>query len=138
MALRNIYLTEPDLVRLRGLVEARIGFNERDRDSLESLQGQLDHAEVVAPTAIPRYVVTMNSTVRLKNLETAAEESYTITFPSEADVTRRTISVLAPMGTAVLGCQVGDAVEWNVPGGLKRWRIQEVLYQPEASGHYHL
>jgi regulator of nucleoside diphosphate kinase len=91
----------------------------------------------VAPTAIPGHVVTMNSTVRLKDLESGEEGSYTIAFPSDADVTKGTVSVLAPIGTAVLGSQVGDAVEWNVPGGRKRWRVQEVLYQPEAAGHYH-
>ncbi len=90
------------------------------------------------PAAIPHDVVTMNSTVRLRDEETGQEESYTIAFPSEANMARKTISVLVPIGTAILGCKVGDVVQWSVPGGMKRWRIEEIVYQPEAAGHYHL
>ncbi len=138
MALRNIYITEFDLERLKGLVDAGIRFRERDREHLESLQHQLDQAQIVDPAAIPHDVVTMNSTVRLRDEETGQEESYTIAFPSEANMARKTISVLVPIGTAILGCKVGDVVQWSVPGGMKRWRIEEIVYQPEAAGHYHL
>ena len=136
--MRNIFITAYDLARLQDLVQARSGRPGRDRDSVDRLDHLLVHAHVVHPTEIPCNVVTMNSTVRLCDLDQGREDAFTVAFPSEADIAMGAVSVLAPMGTAILGGKVGDAIEWDVPGGLKRWRIQEILYQPEAAGHYHL
>jgi regulator of nucleoside diphosphate kinase len=132
---RDIYITDYDWTRLRELLEVGISFAERDRQSLEALQGELDRAQIVEPTAVPHDVVTMNSRVRLTDVETNGEQVYTVVFPSEANVEQRKISVLAPIGTAILGYRVGDTVEWRVPGGVKRLRIDEIVYQPEAAGH---
>jgi regulator of nucleoside diphosphate kinase len=138
MEARDIYITEYDLTRLKELLQVGISFAERDRESLESLQGELDRAHIVEPTAVPHDVVTMHSRVRLKDLETNEEMLYTLVFPSEANVEQRKISILAPIGTAMLGYRVGDEVQWRVPGGMRRFRIDEILYQPEAAGQYHL
>jgi regulator of nucleoside diphosphate kinase len=138
MESRDIYITDYDLTRLRELLQVGISFAERDRQSLETLQGELDRAHIVEPTAIPHDVVTMNSQVRLTDLETNEEQVYTLVFPSQANLEQRKLSVLAPIGTAILGYRVGDRVEWRVPGGLKNYRIEEVLYQPEAAGQYSL
>ena len=138
MELRDIYITKYDLTRLRELLQVGISFAERDRQSLESLQDELDRAHVVEPTAVPHDVVTMNSRVRLKDLETNEEKVYTLVFPSEANLEQQKISILAPIGTAILGYRVGDAVEWRVPSGLRKLRIEEILYQPEAAGQYSL
>ncbi len=138
MELRDIYITTSDLTRLRELLQVGISFAERDRQSLESLQDELDRAHVVESTAVPHDVVTMNSRVRLKDLETNEEKVYTLVFPSEANLEQQKISILAPIGTAILGYRVGDAVEWRVPAGIKRVRIEEILYQPEAEGQYSL
>lgn len=89
-------------------------------------------------TAIPHNVVTMNSRVRLKDMETDEEKIYTLVFPSDADIERYRISILAPIGTAILGYRAGDTVDWLVPAGKRKVRIQEILYQPEAAGHYDL
>jgi regulator of nucleoside diphosphate kinase len=62
----------------------------------------------------------------------------TLVFPDDADIDQNRISVLAPIGTAMLGYSVGDAFEWQVPAGLTRFKVKEILYQPEASGDYHL
>jgi regulator of nucleoside diphosphate kinase len=64
--------------------------------------------------------------------------TYTLVFPSEADIKQRKISILAPIGTAILGYQVGDTVIWQVPAKQRRIKIHRILYQPEASGDYHL
>jgi regulator of nucleoside diphosphate kinase len=80
----------------------------------------------------------MNSRVRLKDLETNEEKVYTLVFPSEADLSQQKISVLAPIGTAILGYRIGDTVEWRVPAGVKNMRIEDILFQPEAEGHYQL
>ena len=134
MELRDISITEYDLRRLKELVQVGISFGERDRESLEKLQNELDRAHIVDPTAVPDDVVTMNSRVRFKDLDTNQDKVYMLVFPSEAKLELQKISVLAPIGTAILGCGVGDTVEWRVPSGIKRVRIEEILYQPEAEG----
>lgn len=135
---RDIYITEYDLSRLKELLQVGLSFAERDRESLERLQEELDRAHIVEPRAIPHDVVTMNSRVRLKDLETNEEKAYTLVFPSEADLSQQKISVLAPIGTAILGYRIGDSVEWRVPAGVKKVCIDEILFQPEAEGHYQL
>jgi|SRR5690348_9501704 regulator of nucleoside diphosphate kinase len=138
MAQRDIYITDYDLTRLKELLQVGTSLAERDRQSLETLEGELDRAHIVEPTAVPHDVVTMNSRVRLTDVETNKEEEYTVVFPSQANLEQRKLSVLAPIGTAILGYRVGDMVEWKVPGGIRRLRIEEILYQPEAAGQYRL
>jgi regulator of nucleoside diphosphate kinase len=136
MESRDIYITQFDLSRLKELLQVGVSFSVRDREALESLQGELDRALIVEPTAVPPDVVTMQSRVRLKDLEMNEEKVYTLVFPSEANLEQQKISILAPIGTAILGYRVGDTVEWRVPGRLRNYRIEEVLYQPEAAGQY--
>jgi regulator of nucleoside diphosphate kinase len=76
----------------------------------------------------------MNSTVRLRDLDTGDMETYTLVYPAEADVDEQLISVLAPIGTAILGYRVGDVIKWPVPGGFVRLRVEKILYQPERAG----
>jgi regulator of nucleoside diphosphate kinase len=120
-----IYFSERDYERLRGLVDGRIDQTSL-RHSLSELERELDRAEVVPEAALPTDVVAMHSTVRLVDLDTDAEHVYTVVYPHEADVDRGRISVLAPVGTAVLGYRAGDVVEWEVPGGRRRFRIEAV------------
>ena len=80
----------------------------------------------------------MNSQVVLSDLETSEDVIYTLVFPSDADIDAGKISVLAPIGTAILGYRVGDVIEWMVPSGKRRIAIKELRYQPEAAGDYHL
>ncbi len=87
---------------------------------------------------IPANVVTMNSRVVLHDLGSGEEKTYTLVFPRNANVDTGAISVLAPVGTAILGYAAGDEIEWRVPSGTRRFRIEEVLYQPEAAGDFHL
>jgi regulator of nucleoside diphosphate kinase len=131
---RDIYITRFDLARLKELLEVGIRLKERDHKYLESLTNELDRAHIVEPTALPGDVVTMNSRVRLKDMETGKEKNYSLVFPSQADMTQNKISILAPIGTAILGYRAGDTVDWQVPAGRRTVRIQETLYQPEAAG----
>ena len=87
---------------------------------------------------IPPDVVTMNSRLRLLDLDSGKEMLFTLVFPSDADSDQGRISILAPLGTAVLGFRRGDTFEWRMPGRVRRLRVEEVLYQPEAAGDYHL
>jgi len=138
MATRNLYITEFDKSRLEELIEVAEEFGGHDRRDLESLAEELEKAEVVSPKNVPADVVTMNSKVILRDLTTSEEMTYVLVFPRDANIDTGAISVLAPVGTAILGYAKGDIVEWPVPSGMRRIRIQEILYQPEAAGDYHL
>jgi regulator of nucleoside diphosphate kinase len=138
MGERTIYVTEFDLQRLSNLLNGTRSWNEKDRGYLTRLEEELEWAQVVPPQEIPGDVVTMNSQARVKDLDSNQEMVFTLVFPAEADYERGKLSVLAPIGTALLGYRAGDAVEWEVPGGVRRLKIEQVLYQPEAAGDYHL
>ena len=139
MSVKNkIYISEFDMKRLKGLIKfAEERWDKRVVPYLEELDEELDRAEIVKPEEIPIDVITMNSTFRLNNLDSGEEVVYTLVFPAKADSTNGRISILAPVGTAVLGYRAGDTVEWKVPAGLKRLRVEEIVYQPEAAGDYH-
>jgi regulator of nucleoside diphosphate kinase len=134
----GIYITEFDKKRLKGFIKfAEERWDNKVLRYLEDLDAELDRAEVVKPEEIPTDVITMNSTFRLSDLDTGEEVVYTLVFPADADSRNRKISVLAPIGTAVLGYRVGDTVEWEVPAGIKRLKVNEIVYQPEAAREYH-
>jgi regulator of nucleoside diphosphate kinase len=134
----KIYITEFDLKRLKELIQVAGEFGDkRVVQHLDELAAELDDAEVVISQEVPHEVITMNSTFRLFNLDTGETVVYTLVFPGEADSTKGKISILAPIGTAVLGYRVGDVVEWPVPAGLKRLKVDEIIYQPEAAGDFH-
>ena len=80
----------------------------------------------------------MNSRVSVIDLETSERFKFTLVFPEDADASANKISVLAPVGAAMLGYGVGDEIEWEVPAGTRRFQIAKVDYQPEARRHYHL
>jgi regulator of nucleoside diphosphate kinase len=130
---RVIYITAADMKRLRPLIEAM----KDSRDDLSSLQAELDHAQVVARTEVPPDVITMNSKARIRDLKTDEEMTYTLVFPDQADIEQGRISVVAPIGTAMLGQKIGDEFEWQVPAGSVRLRVEAVIYQPEAAGLDH-
>lgn len=135
---KNIYVTENDVKRLQTLLEVAKQSQYYGSDELQKLGAELNRALVVASKDVPRDVITMNSKVRLLDLETKEEMTYTLVFPDEADFAEGKISVLAPIGTAMLGYRAGDTFSWQVPAGIRRIKILTVLYQPEASGDYHL
>ncbi|MGB4785506.1 MAG: GreA/GreB family elongation factor, partial [Candidatus Acidiferrum sp.] len=83
---------------------------------------------------IPADTVTMHSHVRVRDLDTGGESTYTLVFPSDADIAKGKISILAPIATALLGYREGDEIEWPTPGGRRRLNVIRVLYQPEAAG----
>lgn len=133
----SIYITEFDLNRLQALIQ-QANPQDRDKHHLQKLSEELEQAEIVSPEEIPNDVITMNSRVRLRDGDTGEEITYTLVFPRNADIQKQKISILAPIGTALIGYRVGDIIEWNVPAGLRRLKVEEILYQPEAAGDYHL
>ena len=135
---RDIWVTDFDLERLRRLLEGTRLWSSRDREHLERLDEELGRAHVVSTTDMPPEVVTMNTRLRLRDLDSGKDMVFTLVFPSDADVEQGKVSVLAPLGTAVLGFRRGDAFEWRMPGRVRRLQVEEVLYQPEAAGDHHL
>ncbi len=133
----TIFITRQDRDRLKNLI-LKI-FNERSRDMahLSDLGEELERGEIVESRVMPHAVITMNSRFRLKDLESGEVHTYTLVYPDEANVDEDKISVLAPIGTAMLGYKIGDTVEWMTPGGLRRFRVEELLYQPESAGDFH-
>lgn len=134
---RTIQVTAVDAARLRELIKNARRGDERDRPYLSALEAELDRATVLPPDQLAPDVVTMNSRVRLRD----GQRTWimTLVFPEDADPEEGNISVLAPLGAAILGCRVGQRVEFRVPGGeLRSCDILSVLYQPEAAGDRHL
>ena len=134
----RIYVTEPDYRRLTGLIEITRDRNGVDIEYLNTLEAELDRAEIVDPKRIPANVITMRSKVRLKDLANGETKIYSLVFPAEANFSEGKISVLAPIGTAILEYKLGDSIEWPVPSGVRKLKVDEILYQPEAAGQYEL
>ena len=135
---KAIHITELDRKRLLDLIQAAQSGEYRRSVYLEDLRGELERAQIVAPQEIPGDVITMNSTVALTDLDTGEQETYTLVYPDDADMTQDKVSILAPIGTAMLGYRVGDVFEWEVPSGKRRLQVTKILYQPEASGDFDL
>jgi len=138
MSEKQIYITELDLKRLKNLLADAQSSEYRGSVYLESLREELERASVVPSQKIPGTVITMNSTVRLIDLETGEPETYTLVYPENAEPGAGKISILAPVGTAMLGYAVGDVFEWEVPAGMRRLKVDVILYQPEAAGDFDL
>lgn len=139
MTTRQIYITRNDLARLEELLRtARTFSEERDSDYLGQLEALLEGSYTVSAREVPADVVTMNSRVRLASADGGSSTVYTVVFPADADAARQRVSVLAPLGAALLGCRVGQDAVWETPEGTRRLRVAEMLYQPEAAGDYHL
>ena len=130
----KIFVTTRDAGKLRKLIREAYHSDYRGSDYLKRLAEEIEKASVVQPDQIPSDVITLNSTARLVDQETNEEMIYTLVFPEDAEVTQGKISILAPIGTAMLGYRVGDTFEWDTPGGIRSIRVKEILYQPEASG----
>ena len=138
MSIKHIYITDNDMARLRELILVVREFGQEEEKYLKELEKELDRGKVVKPQDIPANVITMNSEVYLRDLDTDEEITYRLVFPDRADAGEGQVSVLAPIGTALLGYSVGDVIEWNVPSGIAKLKVEKILYQPEAAGDYHL
>jgi regulator of nucleoside diphosphate kinase len=131
----RLFITEADFSRLSALLESAKRFFLRDREHLSALEEELNRAEIVAPNKLPKHVITMNCRVRVTDLDTGTQAIYTLSFPRDADIAHDRISVLAPIGTALLGYRAGAVIDADVPRGKKRLRIEEVMppAQPQTA-----
>jgi regulator of nucleoside diphosphate kinase len=135
----TIVLTENDYSRLKQLLAELSRQADGTQTELETLQEILDLARVVKADKVPANIVTMNSRVMFEDVRSGEKGTVTIVYPSDTDVPTRRISILSPVGTALLGEAQGAEVELPVPHGqTRRIRIVDVLYQPEAEGNFEL
>ena len=124
-----IVVSDADMAGLNRLVRALRHSLFRDQLELESLNQHLESAEVASSERIPRDIIRMNSRIHVLDLDTGKKELYTLVFPEQADISTGLISVLAPVGIALLGHRQRDIIEARVPGGIRRLRVERVLYR---------
>jgi regulator of nucleoside diphosphate kinase len=129
-----ITLTRIDLERIEALLER---LPPADADKCAALRAELDRADVVEPADMPEQIVTMNSTVTFEDESNREQLTLTLVYPAGAGAPG-TVSVLAPVGTALLGLARGQQIDWPTPDGRqRRLHVLEIHYQPEAAGHLH-
>jgi len=132
MMLTPIYITEQDRLRLQELIDSGRPQANGHASYFDALERELSRSVVVDADRMPGVVVTMDSRVRLRDIDSGETEVYTLVYPPMADPGENRISVLAPVGTAIIGSRVGDVIEWPVPAGTRRLLVEEVVFQPEA------
>jgi regulator of nucleoside diphosphate kinase len=134
----NILMTDADTRRLRSLTRRLIAAGRSRRDHLAMLGRRISTARIVSPRDIPRNVVTLNSRVRLRDMDSGKRLIVTLADPFDGGIFGDRLSVAGPSGVALLGKRVGQIVHWPLGAKPRRFRIEQVIYQPEAAGRYHL
>ena len=135
---RQIFITEKDKVKLQKLINEAKEFHPGNEVYLNNLERELDRAQLVASEKIPHNVITMHSKVLLRDIDSGEEMTYTLVYPNEANLMEDKISVLAPVGTAIIGLREKEAINWKIPSGMVRLEVKKILYQPEAAGDFDL
>lgn len=131
----KLIISSLDAERLEKLIDA---LPDTAFPGKKDLEAELARAQIVAPKEVPPTVVTMNSTVRFEVASSHEEFCLTLVYPKDIDTSGEKISILAPVGSALLGLSQGDEIEWPKPGGgVLHVRIKEVAYQPERAGELH-
>ena len=133
---KTMLITVDDYQRLKGRIE--LASLQSRNEIADRLMKELKYAKTVAPEKISDNIVTMNSRALLREINSGREVEITVTYPEDADARQQRVSVFSPIGVALLGCREGDITSWRVPGGIGRFKVEKVLYQPEAQGHFSL
>lgn len=128
----TIIITEHDRTKLSRII-ANEGMYPRERAAVHLLAAELDRAEIVPAGEVPPDVITMNTRAELLDLDTGERMNFAVVFPSAANPNEGRISVLAPLGAAMLGYGVGDVFEPPAHGGVRRLQVTEIHFQPEAA-----
>ncbi len=131
----EIIVTSMDFDRLSALLASV----SNQGDAAERLEQELGRARIVPGAQVPGDVVTMNSRIEFEDVETGVRQELALVYPHQADIVASRVSVLAPIGSALLGLRCGQVIEWPLPGNRsKRIRVLRLVYQPEAAGDFHL
>lgn len=134
----NIIINRLDYARIKRCIDDAKQIRSISNAEAEKLMKELDSAKIVTPEDIPSNVVTMNSIVRLSFLNSNKQVQFQIVYPDQANLKENKISIFSPIATALIGYKVANEIEWLVPTGPTRIRIDEIIYQPEAAGDYSL
>lgn len=134
----QITITKLDYSRIKSCINDAKQSKSISVADAESLMQELNSANVVEPEKVPENVVTMNSIVKISFLNSDKQIQFQLVYPGKANVKEKKVSIFSPIATALLGYKRGDEIEWIVPAGPTKIRIDEIIYQPEASGNYEL
>ncbi|MBS1558953.1 MAG: nucleoside diphosphate kinase regulator [Bacteroidetes bacterium] len=134
----KLIINRLDYARIKKCISDAKQFKSISKTEADKLIKELDSAEVVEPEEVPSNVVTMNSIVKLSFLNSNKQIQFQIVYPDQANVKENKISIFSPIATALIGYKVKDEIEWIVPAGLTRIRVDAIVYQPEAAGDYNL
>lgn len=129
-----LFVTHEVRRRLGTMLDVLYTHGEERLSYLHPLEMAIEEAHPIEPCELPPDVVTMDSTVELLDLDTGETEVFTLVYPERADAALNRISVLAPLGTAILGCRVGDTVTVKVPAGRRRIRVEDIHDEPVSAG----
>ena len=134
----NIIVNRLDYLRIIKQIDASRLNKTIDVSEAEKLLHELNSAIILDPDKIPGDVVTMNSVVKISFTDSGKQQEFKIVYPNDSNFKEKKVSIFSPIATALIGFRVGDLIEWIVPGGLTKIRIDEIIYQPEASGNFML
>ena len=134
----KIILNRLDYSRIKQCLSDAKQFKSISATEAENLLKELNSAKIVEPQEIPGNVVTMNSIVKISFSNTNKQVEFQIVYPEKADLKNNKISIFSPIATALIGYKVGDEIEWLVPAGLTKITIDEIIFQPEASGDFNM
>lgn len=134
MSEERVVMNWLDVQKLKAQVFSGSKRHEKDQAHLEILKQEIARAGIVSPKDVPPDVVTLNSEVLVRDLANGDKMIYRLVFPWNADISKNQVSVLAPIGTALLGRRVGDSIRFRAPGRIREFQVEKVLYQPEAAG----
>lgn len=136
--MKKIILNKLDYLRIQKHIKEARQRKTIEAVEAEKLIAELESATLVEPQDIPADVVTMNSVVKISFDGEPRQQEFKIVYPEEADFKAKRVSIFSPVATALIGFRVGDLIEWMVPGGIKKIRIDGISYQPEAAGDFSL
>ena len=132
----KLYITGQDYKRLQALFRSVKTSHRQACNALIRLEKAVNQAIITLPAYIPSNVVTIYSRFVLRDLSTGSVSEYTLVFPGGADIEKRKISILAPLGATVIGHMIGDTIDYEAPIGILTYRIESIVHQPETDGEF--
>jgi len=136
--MNRILVNRLDYIRILKQIDEARQNKTIEVSEAEKLLNELNSATILDPDQIPGDIITMNSIVKISFVDSGKQLEFKIVYPNEANFRDKKVSIFSPIATALIGFRVGDLIEWMVPGGLTKIRIDEIVYQPEASGDFTL
>ena len=136
MKTKDIYITQHDLQRLKKLLNDIPEESHHHNFSVQELINEMNRAIIISPKEVPENVITMNSRVLLRDVESGKDMTLWLVFPDKMDAVKNPVSILSPLGTAMIGYKVGDDFTWESPTGKKQIEVLDILYQPERVGNF--